>query len=149
VRPDGIIETVAGTGREGFGGDGGPARLAAIAAPHALTIGTDGSIVIADSHNGRIRRIDPSGAIQTLAQGLVAPVSIAAAPDRSVVVGDVQTNLLERIRPDGSTAVLAAGLRTPSSVAVDCRGNVYFSEFDASRVRRIDAGTGRITTVAR
>jgi streptogramin lyase len=149
VRPGGTIETIAGTGTEGFGGDGGPARLAAIAAPHALAVGSDRSVVLADSHNGRIRRIDPAGVMTTLAQDFVAPVSIGSAPDGSFVVGDAGTNLLERVRPDGKRFVLATGLRIPSGVAVDSAGNVFFSEFDASRVRRLDLRTRRITTVAR
>ena len=149
IRTSGIIETVAGTGIEGSGGDGGPAAFAAIAAPHALTMGADGSVVVADSHNGSIRRIDPAGTMTTLASGFLAPVSIASAPDGSVVVGDVGSGLLERVGAGGSRSVIASGLRTPSGVAVDARGNVYFSEFDASRVRRIDAGTGRITTILR
>jgi streptogramin lyase len=149
ARPGGIIETIAGTGTEGFGGDGGPAKLAAIAAPHALAVGTDGSVVLADSHNGRIRRIDPAGVMTTLAEGFVAPVSIGSAPDGSFVVGDAGTNLLERVRPDGNRLVLATGLRIPSGVAVDASGNVFFSEYDASRVRRLDVRTRRITTVAR
>jgi streptogramin lyase len=149
VHATGKIDTVAGTGTEAFGGDGGPAKLAAIAAPHALTVRTDGSVVIADSHNGRIRRIDTAGKMSTLASRLGAPVSIAAAPDGSVVVGDVQTDQLLRIGVDGSAAVLVSRTRTPSGVAVDADGNVYFSEVGASRVRRIDARTGRVTTVAR
>jgi hypothetical protein len=60
VGANGIIGTIAGTGSEGFAGDGGPALTAAIAAPHALAVGTDGSVVFADSHNGRVRRIDRS-----------------------------------------------------------------------------------------
>ena len=149
VRPNGIIDTIAGTGSEGFAGDGGPASTAAIAAPHALAVGTDGSVVFADSHNGRVRRIDRSGVITTLAGGFIAPVSIAAAPDGSFVVGDAQTNLLQRVDPDGAVTVVASGLRLPSGIAVDLHGDIYFSEYDASRVRVYDLETNRITTVAR
>ena len=149
VRANGIIETIAGTGTEGSAGDGGPARLAAIAAPHALAVGADGSVMLADSHNGRIRRITPAGVMTTLADGFAAPVSIGSAPDGSFVVGDAGTNLLERVLPDGNRIVLASGLRIPSGIAVDSNGNVFFSEFDASRVRRLDPRTRRITTVAR
>lgn len=149
VRVDGIIETIAGTGTEGFAGDGGPAKAAAIAAPHALAVLSDGSVVFADSHNGRVRRIDPSGTITTLASSFVAPVSIAAAPDGSVVVGDAQTGLLQRVEPNGTVSLIASQVRVPSGIAIDLHGDVYFSEFDASRVRVYDLETNRITTVAR
>jgi streptogramin lyase len=149
VRADGIIETIAGTGSEGFAGDGGPAKAAAIAAPHGLAVRSDGSVVFADSHNGRVRRIDPSGTMSTLASGFVAPVSIAAAPDGSVVVGDAQTGLLQRIEPNGAVTVVASKVRLPSGIAVDLHGDIYFSEFDAGRVRVYDLETNRITTVAR
>jgi hypothetical protein len=149
VRADGIIETIAGTGTEGFAGDGGPAKAAAIAAPHALAVRSDGTVVFADSHNGRVRQIDPSGRITTLASSFVAPVSIAAAPDGSVVVGDAQTGLLQRVEPDGTVSVIASRVRLPSGIAIDLHGDIYFSEFDAGRVRVYDLETNRITTVAR
>jgi len=149
VRAGGIIETIAGTGTEGFAGDGGPARAAAIAAPHALAVRSDGSVVFADSHNGRVRQIDPSGTITTLASSFVAPVSIAAAPDGSVVVGDAQTGLLQRVEPNGTVSLIASRVRVPSGIAIDLHGDIYFSEFDAGRVRVYDLETNRITTVAR
>lgn len=149
VRADGIIETIAGTGTEGFAGDGGPAKTAAIAAPHALAVRSDGSVVFADSHNGRVRQIDPSGRITTLASSFVAPVSIAAAPDGSVVVGDAQTGLLQRVEPDGAVSLIASQVRVPSGIAIDLHGDIYFSEYDAGRVRVYDLETNRITTVAR
>ena len=149
VRADGIIETIAGTGTEGFAGDGGPAKTAAIAAPHALAVRSDGSVVFADSHNGRVRQIDPSGRITTLASSFVAPVSIAAAPDGSVVVGDAQTGLLQRVEPDGGVSLIASQVRVPSGIAIDLHGDIYFSEYDAGQVRVYDLETNRITTVAR
>jgi streptogramin lyase len=65
------------------------------------------------------------------------------------VVGDAQTNLLQRVDPDGAVTVVASGLRLPSGIAVDLHGDIYFSEYDASRVRVYDLETNRITTVAR
>ena len=52
VTPDGRIDTLGGIGREGYSGDGGPARLAAFGAPHGLDALADGTVVVADSHNG-------------------------------------------------------------------------------------------------
>lgn len=68
VRPDGVIETVAGTGEKGFSGDGGPAREAMLSAPEGVALGPDGVVVYAaDSGNQRIRRIDEQGRIETIA----------------------------------------------------------------------------------
>jgi streptogramin lyase len=55
----GAIETVAGTGRHGFSGDGGPAAKAMLARPHGICVGPDGALFIGDSENHRVRRVGP------------------------------------------------------------------------------------------
>ncbi|MGD0589793.1 MAG: RHS repeat-associated core domain-containing protein [Bacteroidota bacterium] len=67
ISPDGIITTVAGTGVNGFSGDGGPATQAMMGEPRGLTIAPDGSILFCDIGNARIRRITPDGIIRTFA----------------------------------------------------------------------------------
>jgi len=57
ITPDGIINTLAGTGVRGFSGDGGPASEATLDRPYGLTVATDGTVYVADTHNHRIRRI--------------------------------------------------------------------------------------------
>jgi hypothetical protein len=165
VRPDGTIETIAGDGAEGYAGDGGPARSALIAAPHDIETLGEGSVILADSHNGRIRRIDPGGTITTIASGFSTPVSVAAAPDGTLFVADAGQNRIFRVSADGRRTVVAgtgvpgstgdggpaprARLNVPSGVAVTGDGTVYVSEFEGRRARRIDGRTGRISTVAR
>src|SRR5262245_48597392 len=61
------LTVVAGTGAPGFSGDGGPAVAAALNAPHALTLDDEGRLLIADTFNHRIRRIDRDGIIMTIA----------------------------------------------------------------------------------
>ena len=118
----GIITTVAGNGTGGFSGDGGPATDAGLLTPQDVAVDAQGDLVIADSGNGRIRRVDAAtGVIATVAGG-------GRGGD-----GDLAVN---------------ARLRGPAGVAVDARGNLFIADVLDARVRRVDAATGIITTVA-
>ena len=151
VTPDGRIDTLGGIGREGYSGDGGPARLAAFGAPHGLDVLADGTVVVADSHNGVIRRIDGATRIvTTIARGFSAPVGVDARPDGSIYVADARLDHIVRIAPDGSRTQLGRALQLPSSVVVDRAGRfVYVSEFDGRRISRIDSRTGRVSALVR
>ena len=120
----GVITTVAGTGRQGFGGDGGPATQAAISLPRDVALDADGSLYIADGANNRIRKVDPDGTITTIA-------------------GTGSTEF----SGDGGPAHLA-NLSMPYSIALDREGNLYIVDTGNRRVRRIDASTGTTTTIA-
>jgi sugar lactone lactonase YvrE len=122
----GIIRTVAGTGQEGFSGDGGPATAARLNRPRFLIVAPDGSLIIADTANYRVRRVDPAGTITTIAGTGQAGYS-----------------------GDGGPAT-AARLDDPRGLALDAAGNLYVSNAEGSpvpSVRRIDPA-GVITTVA-
>jgi sugar lactone lactonase YvrE len=67
VTPDGKIDTIAGTGKPGYSGDGGAAHDAQLSAPRSLALDSQGNLYIADANNFRIRRISPDGVIQTAA----------------------------------------------------------------------------------
>lgn len=67
VSPDGVIQTVAGTGESGLSGDGGPAGAARLDEPNGLAVDRDGALFIADRSNFRVRRVSPEGAIDTIA----------------------------------------------------------------------------------
>jgi sugar lactone lactonase YvrE len=148
VTPDGRIDTLAGIGSEGYSGDGGPAKAAAFGAPHGLDVLPDGTVLVADSHNGVIRRIDgATRTVTTVARGFGAPVAIHALPDGAYYVVDAGASSVFRVTADGSRTPLGSGLQTPISIAVDGAGNVYVSELERRRIRKIDGRTGRTTTL--
>jgi sugar lactone lactonase YvrE len=125
-----IITTVAGNGQYSFSGDGGPALQAALQAPGGVAQDSSGNIFIADTGNSRIRGVDASsGAITTVAGTGVVNHNY---PDYS---------------GDGVPAV-DAPLDLPNAVAVDSGRNILFADTLNNRIRRVDAVTGIISTVA-
>jgi len=125
-----IITTVAGNGSElylisGFSGDGGPATSAALKKPEGVVVDASGNIYFTDKDNHRIRKVDAT----------TGNISTIAGTGTSGFSGD------------GGVAT-AAQINGPSSIAVDANGNVYFSDLGNHRVRKIDAGTGNISTFA-
>ena len=82
VTPDGIITTIAGTGRQGFGGDNGPALTALLDTPTALAVDALGNLFLYDSGNYRIRKIGTDGTIRTVAEPASPDISGKAPPCR-------------------------------------------------------------------
>ncbi|MFO0922426.1 MAG: hypothetical protein U0905_08075 [Pirellulales bacterium] len=118
------VATIAGTGKKGFSGDGGPAASAELNNPFAIARGPDGYLYVCDVDNHRIRRIDSKGIITTYAGN-----------------GD------KAYQGDGGPAI-AASLSSPYELAWDRNGSLYFVEIGNHVVRKIDAKTGIISTVA-
>ncbi len=123
VSPSGMITTVAGTGVEGFSGDGGPATAAALFLPEGVAVDAAGNLYVADTGNLRIRKVDPAGKINTAAG-----------------------NGLFKFAGDGGPAT-SASLNWPFGLALDATGNVYVSDRNNQRIRKITP-LGVITTVA-
>jgi len=121
----GVIRTVAGTGMAVYNGDGAAATETALAGPSGLALGSDGTLFIADSFNGRIRAVDPvTGLIRT-------------------VVGDGG-----EYRYQGPDEPPSSSLSRPSGIALDNEGNLYLTDSDNHLVRRWDRITGRIERIA-
>jgi sugar lactone lactonase YvrE len=121
---EGHLAAIAGTGKAGFSGDGERAWQAKLNAPFdVLFIRGDGSMLVADTYNHRIRRIDRTGRISTI-----------AGNGKSAYTGD------------GSPAT-EASLQLPQSIAVDSQGNLYIADTFNHVVRRVDK-SGRISTFA-
>jgi hypothetical protein len=123
IAVDGTIATIAGNGTRGFSGDGGPATAAAVFAPVGLAVSPDGSVHIADTNNHRVRKIDHSGNIVTVAGSGVAGFAGDGRPARE------------------------AQLNTPLGLTFDRVGNLYIADSANNRVRMVDIN-GVITTVA-
>ena len=123
IDPNGIIYKVAGTGRSGYSGDGGPASEAQLDHPSSIAIASDGSLYIAEWYNHCIRRIDPEGIITTIAGCDVAGYE-----------GD-------------NDLAITAKLRMPYDVAVAPDGGIYIADTGNSRIRYVGTD-GIITTVA-
>ena len=121
----GIIDTVAGTGEAGFGGDGGSAREAMFRQPHSIEIGPDGAIYVADIGNHRLRRIDP-------ATGAIATFAGTGEPAPTI---------------DGAD-VLATPLNGPRTLAFDAAGDLFLTLREGNAVYRIDMGAGTIHHIA-
>jgi DNA-binding beta-propeller fold protein YncE len=109
----------------GFSGDGGHATAAMLNAPDGIAIAADGDLIIADAENHRIRRVD----VQT------ANISTIAGSGVPGFAGD------------GGPAT-EAQIFQPAAVAVEEDGDIYIADTMNNRIRRIDAETGTISTVA-
>ena len=178
----GRLGIVAGTGKEGFGGDGGPATEASLANPTGLALDAAGNLFIADMRNQRVRRVDAkTGIISTVAgngrQGfsgdggpadqasLFLPGGVAVDRSANLFIADMRNYCVRRVdmvsgtistvagngrygyKGDGGPAV-EARLGFVSSLTLDKAGNLYIVDDNNHRVRRVDATTHVITTVA-
>jgi streptogramin lyase len=97
VMKTGIISTVAGTGSPGFAGDGGPANKAQLRQPHCILLDRDGSLLICDIGNQRIRRIHPdTGIIETYAGTGEAAMPSEGAPVAQAPLNAPRTMVMAR-----------------------------------------------------
>jgi len=163
----GTVQTIAGTGRPGFSGDGGPAKSAQLDRPYGLALDSAGNLYVADFGNARVRLIDTKGIITTLAGGddaspLVSPRNVAAADDGSLYISDFDGQRVYRLGTaggldaiagtgtkgysgDGGVAALAQ-LSYPAGLAIGANGALYIADSGNGRVRQVL--NGAITTAA-
>ncbi|MBZ5634209.1 MAG: hypothetical protein LAO55_13900 [Acidobacteriia bacterium] len=135
VTPDGIITTIAGTGVQGNTGDGGPATLARLNAPSAVSLDATGHLYVADTGNHRVRKFVPGGNMLPVTETLF-PVDTAADAAGNLYIADAGAQRVYRETATGVVEALLGGLETPGGIAVDRDGNLYYTDVAAGRVWR-------------
>ena len=179
----GNIETIAGTGEQGYNGDDIPATSAQITEARFLTADAAGNLYFYDHFNSRVRRIDAaSGLISTVvgngdgswaapADGQLATsgalpelagmvlgtdggLYISVRPNRTVRRVDLATGIIQTVLGNGTMNWCDNGPRLktcvdlPEGMAVDSQNNLYFAEQGTGLVRKVDAATGVTSTIA-
>jgi hypothetical protein len=162
IRPSGQVERIAGSGNEGFSGDGGPALLADLDQPSGVALDAAGNLYIADGYNHRIRRVSAAdGTITTFAgtgltnyngDGLSPTLTNIGWPEEIKILADgsllvAANNRIRRIAGGIVTTfagngvsgfsgdggpATAASLVSADGFAQDAAGNVYFSDLTTS-----------------
>jgi sugar lactone lactonase YvrE len=180
-----IVTTVVGNRTNGFSGDNGQAIRAQLDTPDGVAFAPDGDLIVADSLNNRIRRVDaPTRVITTIAgsgetgydgdekpateAALNTPNAVTAAPNGDIYIADTLNNRIRMVdhatgfihtlagdgQPGGDGPIgdggpaTSAHLFMPSDVQVASNGDIYIADMHHNRVRRVDARTQIITTVA-
>ena len=183
VDSTGTITTVAGTGEDRFGGDGGPATAARLREPRGVAVDGAGNLYIADTRNHRIRKVDTSGVITTIAgtgeygfngdggpaidAQLYSPYDVTVDGAGNLYIADLYNHRVRKVDSSGTITTIAgngpsggsgiyggdggpavdAQLNFPSDVALDAAGNLYIADQYNHRVRKVDS-SGTITTIA-
>ncbi len=174
VSAAGVVTTFAGTGVNGFSGDGAPATAARFSCPEAVAVDRFGAVYIGDRFNGRIRKVALDGTITTVAGGGAggdgSPATAASLGSVASIGIDPFGNLFivegNRVRKVNASGIIqafagtgtqgfsgdggpatAATLYSPEGIAFDVLGNVYISDRYNQRIRVVNAA-GVISTFA-
>ncbi|MGB4776045.1 MAG: NHL repeat-containing protein [Daejeonella sp.] len=175
ISPSGKVETLAGNGNYTFAD--GTGMNASFKSPSGIAIDKEGNIYVADTDNHRIRKINPSGQVETLAGNgsaefadgigtnakFIQPSGIAVDAQGIIYVADKGNNRIRRIDPVSKKVTTLAGsgeanfadgigtdakFNAPWGIAVDAKGILYVAEYSNARIRKIDPISAKVTTLA-
>jgi sugar lactone lactonase YvrE len=173
ITPEGVVTTLAGSGKPGFAE--GRGEEASFDNPEGIAVDRDGNVFVADSKNHRVRKITPDGMVSTLAGSGIAgyadgtgaeasfnkPIGVAVDKDGNVYIADVNNHRVRKITASGVVTTLAgsgksgskdghgtgASFNSPWGVTIDQFGDIYVAESKGQKIRRIGAD-GRVSTLA-
>jgi streptogramin lyase len=121
----GALTTVAGSGKKGYSGDGGPATKADLNEPYEVRFDKAGNMLFVEMQNQLVRRVDA----------------------KTGVISTVAGTGTKGFGGDGGPATNAQ-FSSPHSIALDSADNIYIADIANHRIRKVDAKTGTITTIA-
>jgi len=164
VDTKGNMSSIAGTGFPGFTGDGSAAIKATLTLPSGVAIDGSGNVYVADQWNLRLRKIDTSGNISTIAGNggfsysgdggpatraqLFGPQGVAVDPSGNLFISDSRNAVVRKVATNHTISTLTGtSLVQPRGLAADGAGNIYVADFLDNKVKRIGAD-GTVTTVA-
>ena len=173
ITPEGIVTTLAGSGKAGF--SDGTGEKAIFNSPGGIAIDSKGNIYVADSKNHRIRKITPSGVVTTIAgsgknefadgrnteAAFKLPAGIALDGAGNIYVADMENHRVRKVTSEGVVTTIAgsgkaafadgtgekASFKLPLGLCVDGFGNIYLADYADNRIRKITP-SGVVTTLA-
>jgi len=174
VDTNGLISTIAGVGPVypspgSYSGDGGAATSAHLNSPQGVVADSAGNVLLADASNNRVRKVDTSGIVTTLAgktsagysgdggvatnASLNSPQSVAVGADRSLFIADTGNNRIRKVDGSGTITTVAgrsgsgfsgdggvatnASLYSPAAMALDSAGNLFIADTSNNRIRKV------------
>ncbi len=146
ITPAGNVTTLAGT--TAFGANDGAGNVATFSYPGALAVDSSGTVFVADTGNGLIRKITPAGFVSTIATAACSGIALGASG--AVYVADGGASILS-ILPDGTVTTAAgtgangaadgpaasASFNNPHGVCRDASGNLFVGDYDNQTIRQV------------
>jgi len=143
ITPEGQVSTFAGAGTQGYAD--GDHTTALFDTPGGIAVTTDGSIIVADTGNDRLRKIIPEGDVTTLPvnEDLSGPIGLALSHDNFIYITELDRSRIVQLSPDGTVRVIAGdGFNQPTGIAIGPRSDrpaeLYVADSGNYLVRKLD-----------